>query len=210
MHFSDRIGGILLLVFLTGLTFHASPVAHAQGVDSATPSVRPGIVRDLVAISIPTLSSQVPVWNMHTRVQMKPEGGARIVPPSPIIPGNFAGARFTGEEADWEGFDTLILDVVSEEAGQFVIVLAEYDNGKRENYSIAVERLRPGRQVLRWRLSLRPGGDLRPSGLTRDGAWNPDAEKGVHMILADYPRGFAIEGMRLEQSVPVTKEGAVD
>ena len=133
----------------------------------------------------------------------------RIVPPSEIIPGQFASARFVGDSADWDGFDTLAMDVVCQAKGQMVIVLAEQDDGKRENYSLILRTLRPGRQQIRFRLAQAPEGDLKPSGLTRDGLWNPDAETGVHMILADYPRGFAIEGMRLERSVP-TEEGAVE
>lgn len=131
------------------------------------------------------------------------------MPPSTIIPGRFAAARFTGDQLSWAGFDTLVLDVVCQGTGQVAIVLAEHDDGKRENFAVRLESLDPGRHQLRFRLAPVPQGDLTPSGLTRDGLWNPDTETGVHMILADYPRGFVIESMRLEQSVPA-EEGAVE
>jgi hypothetical protein len=142
----------------------------------------------------------VPVWNDHARVRPGPANTEEIIPPSPIFPGRFAVARFRGENLSWVGYDTLVLDVRSAGEDRLVIVLSEYDDGMREDYTILMESVPPGKRSLRFRLAPVPDGDLSPSPLTRDGEWNPDDVDGVNVVFSSYPEGFVIEGMRLEMS----------
>jgi hypothetical protein len=179
----------------------AALALSAAAAPKAGPGDAPGRhVRNLAKASLEKATAGVPIWNNHARVSAGAAGRPVIVPPSPILPGQFAVGRFRGEEVSWAGYDTMVLEVRSQEEGRVVILLSEYDDGKREDFTLLVESLPAGEFTLRFILQKVPDGDLNLSSLGGDGTWNPDDETGVNMILANYPKGFVIEGLRLEMS----------
>jgi len=184
------------IAMLTVLACCVAPSGAAPGKGFPAPVAS----CDLAAASVRAASAGAPAWNSQTHVVNRPGIGAEIVPPATIVPGRFAAARFRGGAMSWVGFDTLVLDVRSQGEGELVIVLSEFDEGVHEDYTLRLESIPSGSSALRFRLAPTPEGDLKPSPLTRDGEWNPDDLDGVNLILADYPQGFAILGMRLEMS----------
>lgn len=166
-----------------------------------------GAELDLTLASVKAQQEQKPIWNGYTVVRnavgKSGATAAEIEPPYPILVGKFAVARFQGADASWDGYDTLIIQARCKGEGVVQFTLGERDDEGEEAYFVETKNLAPGRHTLRLRLVAAPAGDLAPTAKVGDGAWNPDDEHGVELILAGYPEGFVIESLRLEKSASV-------
>lgn len=200
------LGGMLVVCLAAGVSVPAQE-AVAAPVSSATGAEVP---LDLLALTFSLPSAQVQatqadaripvVWSVYTQLQPTGKSVGRIVPPYPIGVGKFAGAHFRGPQANWAGYDTLVLHILCDEPGTLSLHLSEYDGEQREDFSYRWGDLTAGSQTLRVRLAPVPEGDLEPSPILRDGAWNPDEQHGVDLLLPAYPPGFVITGLFLERA----------
>lgn len=163
---------------------------------------------DSLDLAQASLSAATPVWNTYTTVrapERQSAGTPLIVPPQPILAGKFAVAHFGPAGVDWSGYDTLVLGVTTDAPGNLVFSIAEDDDHTAESYLVTVP-LEGGDQTLSVRLEAAPAGDLAPTAMAQDGAWNPGPETDVTLVFLDYPPGFAIEALTLASSAP-RKEG---
>lgn len=185
---------IVMAMLLTCLRLLSAESGVAESAESFASGKRQ---RDLAAAAVEASTSARPIWNQYAKVQRRGDGGARIVPPASIVAQRFAQADFAGD-ASWVGFDTLVLRVRCDDVGQLDIMLYEHDGDQREAYNLRIEELAAGEHTLRFTLREKPHGDLRAAIAAGDGRWNPDDQRGVQLLLADYPRGFVVEAMTLE------------
>lgn len=175
----------LFCVFASGLLL--SGHCPAESFDIARASLAPAGI----------LKAATSVWHHAVWAEALDKEGVRIVPPEVIIPGQFLRADFVGESMSWAGYDTLILDFSCTGKGQLALGFSEFDGDNRENYSLLVGEVEPGNHRMTFHLATAPSGDLAAT-LVRDGVWNPDAERGVQVVFVDYPAGFEIHAMLLD------------